>query len=242
VTLLLYQIYKLLRGSLAFNIFIGFLLIYFAHLIFGLLDMQLMSSILGQFISVGFLAIFIVFQPEIRRFLLFIGRGSHLGNKVFWRRLFVREVKNLTTNKEVAEIQRAVNNLSQHQIGALIVFSHSNEEYFFSNTGVPINAEISARLIETIFHKTTPLHDGAVIVINKEIYAAGCVLPVSENPQLPARIGMRHKAAIGITEKIESSVIVVSEETGNISIAHNGKIRQNVSQTYLKDTITKSLQ
>lgn len=241
VALLMYQVYKLLRGSLAFNIFIGYLLIYIAYLLVDFLEMNLLKSILGQFITAGFLAIFIIFQPEIRRFLLFIGRGSNIGNRIFWRRLFVRELKTATTEHEEQQFMRAINNLSKSKTGALIVFTQSTEEYFFSNTGVIINAEITAKLLETIFQKNTPLHDGAVVIAEKKVYAAGCVLPVSENPNLPPRIGMRHKAAVGISEAISSHVIVVSEETGKIAVAHKGNIRLNCSKTLLQSTLKTTL-
>ena len=137
---------------------------------------------------------------------------------------------------------RAIVNLSKSKIGALMVFTQATEEYFFSNTGVIIEAEISAKLLETIFAKNTPLHDGAVVIAENEVYAAGCVLPVSENPNLPPRIGMRHKAAVGITEAIPCHVIVVSEETGNIAIANRGKIRLNVSKAKLQATLAEILQ
>lgn len=242
VALLMYQVYKLLKGSIAFNIFIGFLLVYLIYFLVDLLQMDLLSNILGQFIAAGFLAIFIVFQPEIRRFLLFIGRGTGLGDRNLWNRLLSRKVSQTgVSNQIVNGITKAINNLASSKTGALLVFTRTKGEYFFADTGVIINAEISSKLLESIFQKSSPLHDGAVIITGQKIYAAACVLPVSENPNLPPRIGMRHKAAVGISEQIDAVVIVVSEETGNISIANKGKLRLKVSQNTLKESISTIL-
>ncbi len=242
VAILLYQVYKLLKGSLAFNILIGFLMVYLLYLLVDTLEMSLLSGFFNEFIKIGFLTIFIVFQPEIRRFLLFLGRGSGIGERKFWNRLFARKVKESTmVSTHTLAINRAVQNLSQAKLGALIVFTQSTQEYYFGSTGVVLDAEISSKLIESIFQKTSPLHDGAMVIAENKIYAANCVLPVSENPDLPSRIGMRHKAAVGITEKIEAHVIIVSEETGKISIAHKGRLRRNVSQQVLQTTLNQLL-
>jgi len=242
VALLMYQVYKLLKGGLAFNIFIGFLLVYFIYQAVDLMQMKVLSGILGQFIGAGLLAIFIVFQPEIRRFLLFLGRGSGIGERNFWKRIFaVREQKTTNNEKIINDLSRAMNQLAFSKTGALIVFAQDSEKYFFSNTGVMLNADISNKLLETIFQKNTPLHDGALVITDKKILAAGCVLPVSENPALPSRLGMRHKAAVGITERIGARVIVVSEETGKIAVAYKGRIQQNISQTKLIEVLREAL-
>jgi len=242
VAILMYQVYKLLKGGLAFNIFIGFLLVYFIYQVVDILEMKVLSNILGQFIAAGFLAIFIVFQPEIRRFLLFVGRGSGIGERNFWKRFLSQKVKEQTgTERSVNQLSRAINQLAFTKTGALIVFTESSEQYFFGNTGVILNADISNKLLETIFQKNTPLHDGAMVITDNKILAAGCVLPVSENPNLPTRLGMRHKAAVGITEKVDARVLVVSEETGKIAYAYKGRIRQNISQTVLLEALKESL-
>lgn len=242
VALLMYQVYRLLRGSLAFNIFLGFLLFYLVYLIVGFLQMNLLYQILGQFIAVGFLAIFIVFQPEIRRFLLFIGRSSGFGERGFWQKLFARSVEsNFTNTNLVNSILRAVKHLSDAKLGALLVFTQSKQEYFFSNTGVVLNADISSHLLESIFQKTSPLHDGAVVITEKEIYAAACVLPVSENPNLSGRLGMRHKAAVGISEQIDAYVLVISEETGKVSIAFKGVLQLDISYDKLQVIVQNAL-
>lgn len=242
VAVLMYQIYRLLKGSIAFNIFIGFLLVYLLYLLVDLLNMDLLSNILGQFIAAGFLAIFIVFQPEIRRFLLFIGRGTGIGERSFWNRLLSRKISESNISSQlVNSIVRSINNLAKAKLGALIVFTRTKGEYFFADTGVFMDAEISSKLLESIFQKSSPLHDGAVIITGKKIYAAACVLPVSENPNLPPRIGMRHKAAVGISEQVDAIVIVVSEETGNVSLANKGKLRLKISQNVLKESISEIL-
>ena len=139
-------------------------------------------------------------------------------------------------------ISRALKNLARTKTGALMVFTDVGEEKFFANTGVPIHGDISSKLIESIFDKNTPLHDGAMVIADNKILAAGCVLPVSENPELPARVGMRHRAAVGITEQIEAHVFIVSEERGMISYAYRGNIKMNISDEQLRKMLRKALE
>ncbi len=240
VGLLIYRLYKLLRGTLAFNILIGVLLIYLMSAIVGLLEMKMLASILGQFVEAGFILLVILFQQEIRRFLFYLGRGSGLSKNKFWQWLVKRDTP--TQKQELKEeIMRAINNMSHTRTGGLLVFTDAAEKNFFSDTGVPINGDISSKLIESIFDKGSPLHDGAMVIAENKILAAGCVLPVSENPELPTRVGMRHRAATGITEKIDAYVIVISEQTGRISAAQKGKLTMNITQSALSEILEKVL-
>ena len=236
VGILIFQLYKLLKGSLAFNIFIGLLLVYLVSSIVTELNMSMLGNILGQFVQEGFILLVIVFQQEIRRFLFYIGRGSGIGKDNFLKQLF-RRSSYQHSNKDVIkdELIRAINIMAKNKTGGLIVFVDSSEKRFFENTGVIINAEISSKLLESIFDKNVPLHDGAVVITENKILAAGCVLPVSENPDLPSRVGMRHRAAVGITEHIDAHVLIVSEETGRISYAHKSKLKVNITQNYLAE-------
>jgi len=236
VGILIFQLYKLLKGSLAFNIFIGLLLVYLVSTIVTELNMSMLGNILGQFVQEGFILLVIVFQQEIRRFLFYIGRGSGIGKDNFFKQLF-RRSSYQNSNKDLIkeELIRAINIMAKDKTGGLIVFVDSSEKRFFENTGVVINAEISSKLLESIFDKNVPLHDGAVVITENKILAAGCVLPVSENPDLPSRVGMRHRAAVGITEHIDAHVLIVSEETGRISYAHKGKLKVNITQNYLAE-------
>lgn len=243
LTILFFFVYRLLKGSLAFNIFVGLLVLSLIYFIVQALEMKMMERILGQFLGAGLVLLVIIFQPEIRRFLFFLGRNTGIGDHQFWKRL-LKKGRNNTSNNEllVNFIAKALQNLARTKTGALMVFTDIGEEKFFATTGVPIHAEISSKLIETIFDKHTPLHDGAMVIADGKILAAGCVLPVSENPELPPRVGMRHRAAVGITENIEAHVFIVSEERGKISYAYRGNIRMNISNETLRELLIKALE
>jgi len=232
VALLLFQLYKLLKGSIAINIFLGFLSIYLIYLIVKALKMELLTAILGQFIGVGVIAALILFQQEIRKFLLMIGKTTIFGENFFsfwpWQKRAAKEDINLAPIIDSAKI------LSGTNTGALIVFAKSSELKFYAESGDTIDAVISKRLLITIFQKTSPLHDGAVILSKGRIKAARCILPVSESNEIPANFGLRHRAAIGITEVTDSVVLVVSEETGQISLAINGRMDNNLSKSELR--------
>ncbi len=236
VGILIYQLYQLLRGSLAFTIFIGLLLVYLVSFVVSELNMNMLASILGKFLEAGIILLVIVFQQEIRRFLFYIGKGSGIGKQNFWQRLFKRERKSNQNNVQLKEeLIRAINNMAASKTGCLLVFVDPSEKAFFTDTGVPIDGDISSKLVESIFSKTSPLHDGAVVITENRIVSAGCVLPVSENPDLPARVGMRHRAAAGASEQLDADVIIVSEETGKISHAKKGKLRVNITQNQLAE-------
>lgn len=238
VSLLLFQLYKLLKGSLAFNIFLGLLLIFLSWFLVRALEMRLLEGILSQFIGLGVIALLIVFQPEVRRFLLFLGKGSHLRRSRLIRRIMQKDWNSSPmVERETIEITNAIRHMSQSKTGALIVFARTSQMQSYANTGVELDAKITAKLIESIFDKSTPLHDGAIIIANNLIHAASCTLPISENPDLPERVGLRHKSAVGITEQSDAICVVVSEETGMVSIASNGQIQMGVSLEVLSKKV-----
>jgi diadenylate cyclase len=221
VSILLYQVYKLIRGSIAVNIFLGILALYLIYLIVRAAQMELLATILGQFMGVGVLAMIILFQPEIRKFLLVIGRGTEFRENIFrnlanWRNTYHEDF-------EINEITEAIKTLKVTRTGALIVFSRDVELKFYVETGDVLDAAISKRLLISIFNKNSPLHDGAVVVHKGKIKAARCVLPVSENDHLPPHFGLRHRSAIGMSENTDTLVLVISEETGRLILARNGK-------------------
>ena len=221
VSVLLYQIYKLIRGSIAVNIFLGILALYLVYLIVRAAQMELLALILGQFMGVGVLAMIILFQPEIRKFLLVIGRGTEFRENFFktlanWRNTYHEDI-------DTQQIMETVKSLKATRTGALIVFSRDVELRFYVETGDALDAQVSKRLLLSIFNKNSPLHDGAVIIHKGKIKAARCVLPVSENDHLPAHFGLRHRSAIGMSENTDTLVMVVSEETGRLVLARNGK-------------------
>lgn len=221
VSILLYQVYKLIRGSIAVNIFLGILALYLVYLIVRAAQMELLATILGQFMGVGVLAMIILFQPEIRKFLLVIGRSTEFRENFFkdlahWRHQYPDDF-------DVHQVIEAAKTLKATRTGALIVFSRDTELRFYIETGDALDAEVTKGLLLSIFNKNSPLHDGAVIIYKGRIKAARCVLPVSENDNLPAHYGLRHRSAIGMSESTDTLVMAISEETGRLILARNGK-------------------
>jgi len=240
VAFLLYQVYKLLKGSVAIKIFLGFLSIYLIYLLVRALRMELLSSILGQFMGVGVIAAIIIFAPEIRKFLLLIGRSSFLSDDNVCRDIlfFWRKRENGAFN--INPIIDASKTLAGSNTGALMVISSSTELKFYAESGDILEAELSKRLLISIFNKYSPLHDGAVIIHNGKIKAARCILPVTER-EVPAQFGLRHRAAIGMSEATDAIVLIVSEETGQLSMSKNGKILHNMSFQEVRETINDYL-
>lgn len=232
VTGLLYQLYKLLRGSVALNVALGLLSLYLVYILVNALGLGLLSSILGEFASVGVLASIILFQQEIRRFLLNVGKvalegGSGVGG--WWRRPS-KQPKAL----DVAPYLEAAKSLAAKETGALICFTLASDLSSYAESGDHLDAAVSKRLLLAIFNKTSPLHDGAVIVAQGRLRAARCILPVSQNPAVPAALGLRHRAALGLSEATDAVVLVVSEETGQISLVHHGEIYRGLAPAELK--------
>ncbi len=226
VTLLLCYIYKEMKQSSAANVFSGILVFIFVWLLVSqVFNMRLMGSIMNQMVSIGSLGLIVLFQKEIRQFFSTIGarnRRSAVLRKLFGN----RKTDALDVNrKHLLPIVMACINMAKQKEGALIVIQRSDSLREEINSGDLINAYISQRLIENIFFKNSPLHDGAMIISNHRITAAGCILPVSHDPKIPKHLGLRHRAAKGITEKSDCLAIVVSEETGNISVVSGGEFR-----------------
>lgn len=238
VAFLLYQIYNLIRGTTAINIFIGIFTLYLLWLVVKALNMNLLSSILGQVIGVGVIALIIVFQQEVRRFLLIMSTRYITNRKFYLEKLFSFGDKKVVEVK-IDSLVSACSNMSAFKTGALIAVSKRSDLMSFIRTGDIINADTSNRLLESIFFKNSPLHDGAVIVIKDKIAAARCVLPVTDRIDLPPQFGMRHRAALGITEKTDAVVILVSEETGAISFAKEENIETNIGPNRLRQILEK---
>jgi diadenylate cyclase len=240
VAILLYQIYKLIRGSIAVNIFLGILALYLVYLIVRAAQMELLAKILGQFMGVGVLAMIILFQPEIRKFLLLIGRGTEIN-----RGSVLKAIANWRTGYhddfDVHHLIEAVKTLKATRTGALIVFSRDMELKFYAETGDPLDAEVTKRLLISIFSKNSPLHDGAVIIHKGRIKAARCVLPVSDNDHLPSHFGLRHRSAIGMSEATDTLVMAISEETGRLILARNGKFIRSLKLKTVEQKILEYL-
>ncbi len=240
VAFLLYQIYNLIRGTTAINIFIGIFTLYLLWLLVKALNMDLLSSILGQVIGVGVIALIIVFQQEIRRFLLIISTRYITNKRFSFEKIFSFGEQNEET-VNIDSIVNACSNMSAFKTGALIAISKRSDLLSFIRTGDTLNADTSSRLLESIFFKNSPLHDGAVIIKKDKIAAARCVLPITERIDLPPQYGMRHRAALGISEKTDAIVVLVSEETGAISFAKQDNIETNIGPNRLRQILEKEL-
>jgi len=236
VTILFYVLYRLIRGTAALKIFAGLLIFYVIWKLVVLFRMELLSELLGQFISVGIIALVIVFQPEIRQFLLFVGSRNPLKKSNF---LIWKEKTKYTNIPQINIITKACARMSSSLTGALIVLTKDNHLEEYIQTGELINARTSRELIETIFFKNTPLHDGALIIRNKTMIAARCILPVSRRENIPNDMGLRHRSAIGITEQTDCIAIIVSEQTGHISYCVDGNVTRNVKPEELKAFLEK---
>ncbi|MDX1666511.1 MAG: diadenylate cyclase CdaA [Saprospiraceae bacterium] len=241
---LMYQIYKLLRGNIAFNIFIGVLTLYVVWWLVNQLEMDLLSAVLDQFVSVGVIIIIIIFQPEVRRFLLFLGNTTLRQRSNFLGRIIDRNFERTEKSegeRHLVALKAAIMRMSRNKTGALIVLAESTNLEGIVSSGVTIDASISESLIESIFNKYSPLHDGGVIIGNGRIRKASCILPVSENPNLPKSAGLRHRAAVGVTERADVAAFVVSEENGAISFAYDGKLERRLDEERLEVLLQKYL-
>lgn len=217
MALLLYYGYQLLKGTVAINIFIGLVLVWAFWNITDLLGMKMISSVVGGFIQVGFIMLIVVFQQEIRKFLLFIGSTNFASRMKFMNYFrFLRPDLNETDHSQVDIVLRACEKMGSERTGALIVIERRNSLDFVKTTGDKMNIEITQPIIESIFHKNGPLHDGAIVIQGNYITATRVILPVSNDRSIPLQFGLRHRAAVGITERTDALCLVVSEETGNL--------------------------
>ena len=237
VAYVLYQTYRLMKDSGSINIFIGILVFIGLWLIVSqVLEMRLLGSIFDKLVSVGVLALIVLFQDEIRRFLVTLGSHKRLGN---FFRILTNSQKEKTEKADIMPIVMACMSMSKGKVGALIVIEKDLSLNDIVHTGETINANINQRLIENIFFKNSPLHDGAMVIRHKRIEAAGCILPVSHDLNIPKELGLRHRAAMGISQETDALAIIVSEETGGISVAHKGQFHLRLSAEELERILTK---
>ena len=239
VAFLLFQLYKLVRGTVAIKIFVGISTIYLIWKLVEVLQMELLSEILGQFIGVGVLAVIIVFQQELRKFLLMIGNTKFFSKEGIMKFKWITEENTVEVN--VNAIVDACNQMASSMTGAIIIITKENSLSSYIDTGELIQAKTSTSLLQNIFFKNSPMHDGAVIITGEKVMAARCILPVIENDAFPSHLGMRHRAAAGITENTDCLAIIVSEERGKISIAKKGELEINLSSEQLKEKLQEEL-
>ena len=235
VAFLMYQLYRLLRGTNVMRIFWAVLIIYITWRLAVLLGMRLTGEILGGVMSIGLIALVIVFQPEIRKFLLMVGTKTQLtGDTIKKRFQFWRTDLDKHSGTNLDPYVQACLHMSQSKTGALIIFKRNNEVEELVATGERIYAKASSALIETVFFKNSPLHDGAMIVQGNTVLAARCILPVTARTDIDPNLGLRHRSAIGVTEQLDVISVIVSEETGAISYAVGGEIHHDVSPAQLQ--------
>ena len=234
---LLFFVYKAMKGTNAPYIMVGIVIIYLVWVVVKALNMELLSTILGQIISVGVIALLVIFQPELRRFLFTLGmRQKELD---FITRFLSIQRKHSNTN--TSPIVSACKDMSDEKVGALIVFRRKDDLQFVIESGIALDATITTSLIKNIFFKNAPLHDGAVVVENNRLIAAKCILPVTQS-NVPKSYGTRHRAAIGLSETTDAVVLVVSEETGSLSIVKDGKIKAKIEPQKLNSTLKQALE
>ena len=241
VAILLYYVYKLVKGTAAINILIGIVIIYLIWKLTDLFNLSILSNLLGQFISVGVFALIVVFQQEIRKFLLMLGSNNLTNNKLYFKYINIFKPSREISQMDIDEFLKSCNKLVKSKTGALFIIERNNSLDFIKNTGDNLYLEISSPIIESIFYKNSPLHDGAVIIDGNFITAARVILPVSENKNINSRLGLRHRAAFGITEKTDAIAIVISEENGKISFIKNGEIFNHKNNENLKAMIEAEL-
>ena len=241
VALLIYYIYKLLKGTVAINIFLGIAFIFLIWKITQILKMEMLSNILGYLLSGGVIALIIVFQQEIRKFLLMIGTTNVTSRTQFLKQLkFLKSEITLETDSDT--ILNACKKMSKTKTGALIVIERTNSLDFLIKTGDTMNAEINEVLLESIFYKNSPLHDGATIIRDNFVVATRVILPISDSINIPSRFGLRHRAAFGVSEKTDAVCLLVSEETGEISYIKDGSFELYADYNELVEKLKLDIQ
>ena len=243
VALMLYYIYRLMRESRSLNIFVG-ILIFIVVWVFvaQILEMRLLGTILDKLVSVGAIALIVIFQEDIRKFLYNLGAHQRVRTIVrFFSPTRAEERDQTALKRSIIPIVMACMSMAKGKVGALIVVQRNSPLDDIVTTGEKVNADINQRLIENIFFKNSPLHDGAMLIANRRILAAGCILPVSHSLDIPKDLGLRHRAALGMSQESDALVIIVSEETGYISIAKGGQFRLRLSAEELEAILTKEM-
>ena len=240
VALMLYYIYRLMKESRSLNVFIGILVFIVIWLFVSqILEMRLLGSIMDKLVSVGVIALIILFQDEIRKFLYNL--GAHHRVKGILRVFSSGDKSDRLDRATIMPIVMACMNMSRGKVGALIVIERISSLDDIVETGEVVNANINQRLIENIFFKNSPLHDGAMVISKKRLRAAGCILPVSHNLDIPKELGLRHRAALGVSQDTDAIAVVVSEETGGISVAIKGEFKLRLSAEGLESILTREL-
>lgn len=235
--LIIFIMFRWIRGSSAMSIFVAIVSLYVIRIVVDAFNMRLMTAIMDMVLDVGMIALIIIFQPEVRKFLIKLGNRymNNAQGRALMDRILGKKAGNAIGSEAVNDLTEACRRMSEDKTGALIVIAHSSSLDDIISTGDKIDAGIHRRLIMNLFFKNSPLHDGAMVIVGNRIVAARCTLPITERTDIPANYGMRHKAAIGITEETDANVIVVSEETGNISFVKEGQVThiQNINELKL---------
>ncbi|MBQ5609504.1 MAG: diadenylate cyclase CdaA [Rikenellaceae bacterium] len=234
VAMMLYYLYRVTRGTNAFSIILGVAMLYLMYVVVRALNMELLSGILGQFIGVGIIAVVVIFQPEIRRFLQMLG----LQQNQRISRLFSGD--NSEDDLDVDSLVKACIDMSETKTGALIVLQQTSDLSLMAEGGIAVDAKVSPSLLENLFFKNSPLHDGAIIINRNRVVAARCILPSTQS-QVPKSYGTRHRAALGMSEVSDAIILVVSEETGALSIAQGGVIQRNIEPDKFKSVLVRRL-
>ncbi len=229
ITYILYKLYFFVRGSRAAQMTVGFILILIASVIAPLLNMAGMTWIFRNLRTVWLLAFVVLFQPELRRLLIRLGQSQII-------RFFVQ----VQEHRVIEEVAKAAFELSKRGLGALIVLARETGLKTIIETGVPLHAEVSVPLLVSIFNLRSPLHDGAVVIQNDMVEAAKCLLPLSQNPDIDPSLGTRHRAALGLSEESDAVIVVVSEETGSVSVAMDGELKRNLDYQSLRKTLNEA--
>ena len=239
ISLILFYIYRMMKSSGTLSLFYGVLVFFVIWVIASeILDLRLTGSILDKFMSIGLIVLVILFQDQIKRFLIEI--GSH-GKLSYFKRLFRHQKKDEGGHARVMAVVYACMSMSKSKTGALIVFQRKMPLADYEKTGDIIDANVNVRLIENIFFKNSPLHDGAMIIADHRINSVGCILPVSHDMNIPKHLGLRHRAALGMCQETDAVCVIVSEETGNISVAHDGVITERISAPDLEHILSSTL-
>ncbi|MCH5228847.1 MAG: diadenylate cyclase CdaA [Muribaculaceae bacterium] len=239
IAVMLFYIYKMMKSSGTLSLFYGVLIFFVLWVLAAeIFDMRLTGSILDKFMGIGLIVLVVLFQDQIKRFLIDI--GSH-GRMKYFRRLFRHDERAESRRQDIMAVVYSCMSMSKTKTGALIVFQRKVPLTNYEDTGDLIDADINVRLIENIFFKNSPLHDGAMIIADNKIKSVGCILPVSHDMDIPKTLGLRHRAALGMSQATDAVCIVVSEETGNISVAMEGKFRIKLSAPELEHTLSEAL-
>ena len=243
VGMMLYYVYRLMRESRSLNVFVGIAIFVVVWLFVSqMLEMKLLGTILDKLVSVGVIAIIIIFQEDIRKFLYNLGAHERIRSLTrFFMPKHSKDKNEELLKRDIMPIVMACMQMSKGKVGALIVIERTTRLNDIVSTGETVNANINQRLIENIFFKNSPLHDGAMVISQHRIEAAGCILPVSHNLDIPKELGLRHRAALGMSQESDALVVIVSEETGGISIASGGQFRLRLSAEELEAVLTEEL-